>query len=689
MTTANPLKITKIEVRNFRLLNDVTIDLEEGTTALVGRNNSGKTTLADIFELFFTSGTRRLSAADFSATCYNQFLEACQNHDAGLGDNSGPPLPAITLVITISYSKDMPQYGALAPAIVDFDPECTEAIIQLEYALQGDRRSELFEGVQIDSESDYNTQLAEVMKVVSSKLPALYGRTIRAIDPHDETNTRELTLDQLRELIVVDFLKAQRGLNDEKERPRDLIGKVFQELYDAAARTDVGSPHKAIVKEITEAVADIEENLGRNVGKMMEGLVPALEQFGYPGFNDPGPKAITTLNIDKVLTNHTTIHYDGAAGIPLPESYNGLGSRNLILILLKLLGFYREFSARGDVPGIHLVFIEEPEAHLHPQMQEVFIEQLHKLSAIFPSMDKIKTPWEPQFIISTHSSHIANKASFASIRYFKVSTTPQNGYPFTEICDLGREETLNEEFLHKYLTLTRSDLFFADKAILVEGISERLIVPAAINELKLHLANQYVTIVEVGGAYAHIFFPLLDFLGIPSLIITDIDSIGPVTDTKRDAATEVHNGTTTSNATIKAWRGKKGSLKPTDLIKWATSERLITGNRYLAFQVPERGQEACGRTFEDAFILANPDIWPQDPKLDSKDLEKDARNTAKKFRKSDFAFEYAISKRDWKLPRYIMCGLYWLEHYYDPTVAWPATNSSIEAGDGAEMEGVV
>jgi putative ATP-dependent endonuclease of the OLD family len=81
------------------------------------------------------------------------------------------------------------------------------------------------------------------------------------------------------------------------------------------------------------------------------------------------------------------------------------------------------------------------------------------------------------------------------------------------------------------LTLTRCDLFFADKAIIIEGTSERLLLPVIIEKLEESepgapkLSSQYITTMEVGGAYAHIFFSLLDFLKLRTLIITDLDSV--------------------------------------------------------------------------------------------------------------------------------------------------------------------
>src|SRR3546814_20992859 len=89
------------------------------------------------------------------------------------------------------------------------------------------------------------------------------------------------------------------------------------------------------------------------------------------------------------------------------------------------------------------------------------------------------------------------------------------------------------EFLHQYLTLSRCDLFFADKAILIEGTSERLLLPSMIRKTaeaaagQPQLSSQYLTVMEVGGAYAHRFYDLLNFLELRTLIITDIDSVAP------------------------------------------------------------------------------------------------------------------------------------------------------------------
>jgi len=343
----------------------------------------------------------------------------------------------------------------------------------------------------------------------------------------------------------------------------------------------------------------------------------------------------------------------------LPEAYNGLGTRNLIYIRLQLLEFYKTFTARSSTPGMHLIFIEEPEAHLHPQMQEVFIEKLGEIAETFASSFGERSPWPVQFVVTTHSPHMANKASFESMRYF-LTHPYENSETIrtTQIKDLkeGLKETAqpDKEFLHKYMALTGCDLLFADKVILIEGATERIMLPEMMKKIDAidgnehgGLLSQYISIMEVGGHHAHKFFDLLAFLDLKTLIITDIDSIGD--DTK---ACEVKDGTRTSNSCINNWFDSK--VTPKQLLQIGCDYK-IDGHVRLAYQVPEQDNGACGRSFEDAFILANHTTF----NMDTPDSLQ-AYDDAKKIKKTDFAIQYGIDETNWNVPLYLIQGLQWL-----------------------------
>jgi hypothetical protein len=350
----------------------------------------------------------------------------------------------------------------------------------------------------------------------------------------------------------------------------------------------------------------------------------------------------------------------------LPESYNGLGTRNIILILLQLRQYFKDFTALNPKPASHLIFTEEPEVHLHPQMQEVFIRKLGEIADEFST--EAASPWPVQFVVSTHSSHIANEAHFESIRYFMTAPDDGTGELKTVVKDLrcGLEEKPqpSRDFLHQYLTLTRCDLFFADKAILIEGTTERILMPRIIEILDKtqpadqKLGTQYLSVVEVGGAYAQHFFDLIEFLELRTLIICDIDSTALNTN-NRYAACAVHASTTSSNSCINTWLANGGTvLTPVELL-FIPDDQKIAGHRRIAYEVPEIAEGSCGRSFEDAYMLANPAMFPMTATT-ANALELEAGDMAGDVKKSNFALEHAISDTDWIIPRYIREGLVWL-----------------------------
>ena len=416
-----------------------------------------------------------------------------------------------------------------------------------------------------------------------------------------------------------------------------------------------------------------------------------MEVLGFPSLNDTELRPETSLNVEALLSDHTKVVYTGTDGVHLPEGYNGLGTRNLIYMLLQLESYHKAYRAKATRPTTHLIFVEEPEAHLHPQMQEVFISQLNaairKLSASYPE----EAAWNVQFVITTHSPHVANAASFEAVRYFLNESPSQANARQTKVKDfnkgMGSISPDDQNFLHQYMTLTKCDLYFADKAIMVEGTTERLLMPRLCELVdrslddKHKLARQYVTCVEVGGAYAHIFYPLLDFLELKTLVVTDLDSTKPVEKQNKKGKTittwdkcPVAEGERTSNAAIKEWfrpedtEGKNDwQITPAELVA-KTAEEKQSGYRRIAYQIAEKpGTNVCARSYEDALVLANPDRfeWPKE-----QDEATEAWEIAQGLAKADTALRFAIREKEWVVPRYIQEGLAWLSEPPPP----PAQN---------------
>ncbi|NVJ64323.1 MAG: AAA family ATPase [Flavobacteriaceae bacterium] len=656
------MKLSNVCVEGFRLLENVDIAIEPGATVIVGRNNSGKTSLTEVFDKFIGEHVGRFRLEDFSGAVRSQFVTAKAMRDGDyLPDAVLSALPTISLTLTFTYDENDDDLGPLSPFIIDLDPTCTRAIARIEYSSSLPMLSVLLDIPDYQEDEHANQVLFRHLR---DAIPKAYAIRTFAIDPTDETNRRAFDKStELSKLIHTGFVKAQRTLDTGKRGEADVIGKLMNKLFQTASNLNASSDDQEIAAQLKLSIAQLEQSMQGDFDEQLKGLLPALSTFGFPSLNDTELRPQTSIDVESLLTDNTRILYTSTDGVHLPEGYNGLGTRNLIYILLQLEALHKIYRSEATRPGTHLVFIEEPEAHLHPQMQEVFITQLNEAISTLSQKYPDELAWQVQFIISTHSSHLANAAEFDAIRYFLNEPSPTPGIRRTKIKDFRKGansiEPDDRSFLQKYMTLTKCDLYFADKVILVEGATEKILMPRI---LKLvdedspdvsKLCRQYITTMEVGGAHAQFFYPLLDFLELKTLIITDIDAVR-LEGTKWKKCPCAEAGRTSNNA-IKRWF-EDNEISVEELIA-KTPQQKVSQFCRIAYQLPEDGSDHCARSYEDALILAN---------LDRFEIEDDANaaikafERAQDFKKTEEAIRFAIQEDDWNVPKYIRDGLIWL-----------------------------
>lgn len=734
-------------LKNFRRLKDAHIELANDISIFVGSNNSGKTSATQAIQAFLVGSKDRFSLYDFSSATWAVFDEA------GEMDLAAPipdkfELPSISLDLWFEVSAtDLYLVIPLLPSTawegttvgirISFMPRDSVEVIR---AYQAAKVKAIEQAGDLPEGSEYVPWPRSLTDYLQRELKNEYELRYFILDrDRFDNNLRETNSDYvpdmligdpggsaiLKSLIQIDNLGAQRHLSDPNSetgggRSEDL-SKRLSRFYkrNLNQRQD---DHAAL-----KALFDSEQALNDHLDGVFKPMLDRLAKLGYPGVNNPQLKIMSALDPAHVMSQDARVHYqmgDDEGAVTLPDSYNGLGFKNLIYMVVEILDAQARWATMENRPPLHLIFVEEPEAHLHAQLQQVFIRNILELLTIAEDDGSI---FSSQMVITTHSPHILYERGFKPIRYFRRQK--HGNEQLTEILNLSsfyQAQPNDRDFLERYLKLTHCDLFFSDAAILVEGNVERLLLPVMIQKVAKTLRSACLCILEVGGAFGHRFQSLIEFLGLTTLIVTDIDSVALVTDEalaeieeddeveEFDVPTEDDVSELTAEeaqaegqeATVKRKYGKaclpsepNAATSNQTLIKWLPGKLTIEELRQasnadkiydldngakvrVAYQT-ERAvvwsgttKNLCGRTLEEDFGLENPQ-WcqdqqrkqlglmmkgttPADPEALAKGLHQKVRR--KSFDKTRFAL--AVLTEDpsaWNVPAYIRDGLVWLK----------------------------
>lgn len=628
------MKLVEMNISNYRQFEKADIAFDDGITVLAGANNSGKTSLITLIKNVFYDEKSVYCESDipaknmqdwinkvypifesfFTGDYSSEILEEDLVEHILPKDEEAPKICIDTtkLRVHVSYDPDKDDIKLFADYIMDLDEDKHDFFFEYYYEIKRtnfikaiskefEKIKKRFEEIQEDKanltdprdeKGKHNIELKE--RYLKQKIVTLY---VNSIVPTcyfcDETYSNRCQMDdvkQFRNLFKFYFIKASRPLDDDASDHSHSISKQmikmakldgeWNELIDRLP-DDILKPiqdkdiskkvQETSLKSLKETISAIEETNGGRSGELMLDML------------------VTEEDISDLLQSITTATYC-VDGYFLGEESQGLGYSNMIYIHLQL----NEYENNKDNCKVNVFFVEEPESHMHPQMQQVFIKYL---------IDHYKDGI--QGVITTHSNEMVRVAGITHLRVIRR----KDGF-FSELYDPSKlirglkessnpDDKLLADFYDWFFEIGYSELVFADKAIFYEGDTERLYIRKLLTlEKYKKLKQQYIAYIQVGGAYAKNYRKMIELLGIKSLIITDIDYAKDAVTVDKIRDSEI------TNATIKEfYRIENPGITPTveNLYAWKDAKKNIISNGliYTCFQTNDDGY---ARTLEEAML---------------------------------------------------------------------------------------
>lgn len=492
--------IKKIKITNFRTFNNFEMTFNDGLNVIIGSNNSGKTGL--MYAIKLLSSPSDIDIHDFNKNNLVRFKELYMNE-----------APLIRLEYDIEHK------------ILEEDTT-DESIIKLLPFLGIERimdsRSESKEGVEYHIFATIQATFH-----LDSKFIEDYKNEVQGISNFDEYFL------MLTRYVNAHYLWRYTNGNTETSIEQKLAKNIFDIRFIEAERTSDGVRNET-KREINNLIRDNKKKkeldnfklkASEELSNILEPSIAKMSDLFENENNEIGLEkgniAITSL-IDPMFSvgeSYITEVKDTKANYNLPLSYNGLGYNNLVNIymLIKLSDIRKGIDFK-------ILCLEEPEAHLHPAMQ-------YKLFKFISNLDE-NNKLNQQVFVTTHSSNITAVAGLDNMYVIQYDRQRE----VSDCCQQSLKQQLTDKdentfkldaknHLNKFLDVTRSDMLFADKIILVEGIAEKMLLPMFMEKVGYPYEDEHISIVEIGGKHFEYFVEVFNDNPVKKkvLCITDND----------------------------------------------------------------------------------------------------------------------------------------------------------------------